>query len=138
VVAYERYHLHGGILKAQRHATLPQGVEMKTTIALTLLLVIIGCSKGGATKTNVATPEVIQVAAKASGTAQIEELYAKVASHAIVQYQIAKRNGLVMGACAEASRVSEAFLQANDRENHKAWEITEKADCKTAGAPNQY
>lgn len=122
----------------QPHAILPQGTEMKTTIALTLLLAIMGCSKEEMPKIPIVAPEKIAVAAEASGTEKIEEVYAKVASDAAAHYRITKRSGMVMGACAEATLVSATFLLAKDEANHKAWEITEKADCKAAGARNQH
>ncbi|MFC3107381.1 hypothetical protein ACFQAT_10310 [Undibacterium arcticum] len=56
-----------------------------------------------------------------------------VASEAVAEYQIAKRNGSAMDACAQAGLVSASYLQAKDEENYKVWKITEKSDCKAAG-----
>ncbi|MFZ6727379.1 hypothetical protein ACO0K2_17945 [Undibacterium sp. MH2W] len=60
---------------------------------------------------------------------------ATVAQDAIKQYQIAKRNGSPADACAYATMVSAAFLQAKDEASYKQWKDVEKSDCAAAGVP---
>jgi hypothetical protein len=67
----------------------------------------------------------------------LEAIEKTVASDAVTQYQIAKRNGSAMDACVQAGMVSAAFLQAKDEGSYKTWKATEKADCATAGVPGQ-
>ncbi|GAC1320715.1 MAG: hypothetical protein NVS3B11_07720 [Collimonas sp.] len=55
------------------------------------------------------------------------------AFHTVAQYQIAKRNGLVKVACAQASAASTSFLRAKDEKDYRIWKSTEKSDCKIAG-----
>jgi hypothetical protein len=63
---------------------------------------------------------------------QIEQ---KVATDAVAQYDIAKRNGDPIQTCVQAGMVSAAFLQAKDETNFNQWKATEKADCAKAGMP---
>lgn len=68
----------------------------------------------------------------ANEMAKIEQ---QVASDAIQQYQISKRNGNAIETCVHAGMVVAAFIQAKDEANHKNWLMTQSADCKKAGMP---
>lgn len=70
--------------------------------------------------------------AVASGMADIE---AKVATDAVAQYEIAKRQGDAMQTCVQAGMVSAAFLQAKNEAQYTQWKATERADCARAGMP---
>ena len=60
----------------------------------------------------------------------------KVATDAINQYDIAKRQGDKIQICVQAGFVAAAFLQAKDEPNYRIWKDTQKADCKKAGMPD--
>jgi len=57
----------------------------------------------------------------------------KVATDAVQQYEIAKRQGDPMQTCVQAGMVSAAFLQAKDEASYTRWKATEQADCARAG-----
>ena len=67
-----------------------------------------------------------------SDMAKIEN---QVATDAVTQYNIAKRQGDPMQICVQAGMVSAAFLQSKDESNYQAWKRTEAQDCKHAGVP---
>lgn len=60
-------------------------------------------------------------------------IYAQVASDAIDQYNIAKKQGDAMQICVQAGMVTAALLQAKDEEHYNQWKKIEKADCRRAG-----
>lgn len=63
-------------------------------------------------------------------------IYAQVATDAVEQYEMVKRNkGSAMELCVQAGMVTAAFLQAKDEESYKTWKATEKKDCARAGVP---
>lgn len=64
---------------------------------------------------------------------KMQEIENKVASDAVDQYGIAKRNGSAMDACVQAGMVTAAYLQAKDEANYQKWKQTEKTDCSAAG-----
>jgi hypothetical protein len=68
----------------------------------------------------------------ASNMQQIEN---KVASDAVEQYNIAKKNGSAMDAYVQAGMVCAAYLQAKDEENYKKWKAIEKKEAKAVGMP---
>ncbi len=59
----------------------------------------------------------------------------KVATDAVQQYEIAKRQGDPIQICVQAGFVSAAYLQAKDEVNYQAWKATERGDCRRAGVP---
>jgi hypothetical protein len=59
--------------------------------------------------------------------AGMADIHNQVATDAVAQYDIAKRQGDAMQACVQAGMVSAAWLQAKDE--------AEKADCAGAGTP---
>lgn len=63
----------------------------------------------------------------------IDNIYQKVASDAVIQYDIAKRSGTTMDACIRAGIVSAAYLQAKDEANYSQWKQQESKDCAKAG-----
>jgi hypothetical protein len=65
----------------------------------------------------------------------MEGIKRKVATDAVAQYEIAKRNGTPMDVCAQAGMVSAAFLQVPDEASYSRWKQTEKTDCAAAGVP---
>jgi hypothetical protein len=68
----------------------------------------------------------------ASDMSKIED---QVATDAVSQYNIAKRQGDPMQVCVQAGTVSAAYLQAKDEANYQTWKRTEAQDCKRAGVP---
>jgi hypothetical protein len=68
----------------------------------------------------------------AAGMADIEN---KVATDAVAQYEIAKRQGDPVQICVQAGLVSAAWLQAKNEAQYTAAKATEKADCAKAGMP---
>ena len=66
----------------------------------------------------------------ASDMAKIED---QVATDAVNQYNIAKRQGDPIQICVQAGMVSAAYLQAKDESNYQTWKRTEAEDCKRAG-----
>jgi hypothetical protein len=65
----------------------------------------------------------------------LADINQKVASDAVSQYQIAKRNGTTMDACVHAGFVSAAYLQAKNEAEYKRWKKIEGDDCRAAGVP---
>lgn len=65
-----------------------------------------------------------------SDMAKIEN---QVATDAVNQYNIAKKQGDPIQICVQAGFVSAAFLQAEDEANYQLWKRTESEDCKRAG-----
>lgn len=60
----------------------------------------------------------------------------QVATDAVKQYMIAKRNGATpIDICVQAGFVSAAYLQAQDESNYSKWKSIEKSDCEYAGVP---
>ena len=68
---------------------------------------------------------------------RMDDIYKKVASDAVDQYNITKRNGTAIDTCVHAGLVSAAYLQGKDEANYKIWKATEAADCKAAGMPQR-
>ena len=68
----------------------------------------------------------------ASDMSKIED---QVATDAVNQYNIAKRQGDLMQICVQAGMVSAAYLQAKDEASYQNWKRTEAQDCKSAGLP---
>lgn len=66
---------------------------------------------------------------------QVKKIEDQVATDAVAQYEIAKRQGDLMQTCVHAGMVSAAYLQAKDEANYQAWKKTEKAICRKAGLP---
>lgn len=62
-------------------------------------------------------------------------IYQKVASDSVEQYDIAKRNGSKMDTCVRAGLVAAAYLQAKDELNYRQWKKIESDDCSAAGLP---
>ena len=63
------------------------------------------------------------------------QIQTQVATDAVAQYNISKRNGNAIETCVQAGFVAAAYLQAKDESNHKIWVHTQSADCKKAGIP---
>lgn len=61
------------------------------------------------------------------------DIHSQVASDAVQQYEIAKRQGDRIQICVQAGLVSAAYLQAKDEPNYQRWKQTESEDCKLAG-----
>jgi hypothetical protein len=66
---------------------------------------------------------------------EMQKIENQVATDALNQYQIAKREGNAMQVCVQAGLVSAAYLQAKDESNYRVWKETEGADCRRAGVP---
>lgn len=62
---------------------------------------------------------------------EMRKIEQQVASDAVRQYQIARRNGNAMGACVQAGLVSAAYLQAKDEATYQKWKATEDFDVRT-------
>ena len=65
----------------------------------------------------------------------MDNIYDKVASDAVEQYGIAKRNGTPIDRCVHAGLVAASFLQAKNEPYYKRWKDTEAEDCKAARVP---
>ena len=65
----------------------------------------------------------------------LQKIENQVATDAVNQYQIAKRQGDLMQVCVQAGFVSAAYLQAKDEANYQQWKKTQSEDCKRAGVP---
>ena len=65
----------------------------------------------------------------------ISRIEADVATDAVNQYNIARRQGDLMQICVQAGFVSAAYLQAKDEVNYRSWKRTQSADCERAGVP---
>lgn len=59
----------------------------------------------------------------------------KVADDAVIQYNIAKRQGDKIQICVQAGLVAAAYLQAKDEANYNKWQSIKKTDCNNAGIP---
>ncbi len=68
-------------------------------------------------------------------TRNVENIYQQVASDAVQQYEIAKRNGSKMDACVHAGIVAAAYLQAKNEMSYQQWKRIESTDCSSAGIP---
>lgn len=64
---------------------------------------------------------------------ELQKIENQVATDAVKQYEIAKKNGSAMDAYVQAGIVAAAFLQANDEENYKKWKAIENDEAKNAG-----
>ena len=62
-----------------------------------------------------------------------QNVYEKVSSDAVDQYNIAKRQGDPIQVCVQAGMVSAAYLQEKNESSYQQWKATEKADCARAG-----
>lgn len=60
-------------------------------------------------------------------------IHHKVASDAVQQYEMVKRNGSPTDLCHQAQMVSAAYLQAKDEQEYQKWKGIEKDDCIAAG-----
>jgi hypothetical protein len=93
---------------------------MSTAQAIAVVVVITGIGwyffGGGLEQQSAVDPEGIQLAADA-----------------VRQYEIIKRSGSAIDACAQAGLVSAAFLQAQDQTSYTFWKYREKVDCQEAG-----
>ncbi|GMV31883.1 MAG: hypothetical protein AMXMBFR59_40080 [Rhodanobacteraceae bacterium] len=67
--------------------------------------------------------------------ANLSKIEAHVATDAVSQYEIAKRQGDPIQICVQAGFVSAAYLQAKDEAKYRAWKRTESEDCEHAGIP---
>jgi hypothetical protein len=65
----------------------------------------------------------------------LDNINQKVASDAVDQYNIAKRNGTKIDACVQAGLVTAAYLQAKDETSYQQWKAIQNADCAAAGVP---
>lgn len=65
----------------------------------------------------------------------MQKIKNQVATDAVNQYQIAKRQGDLIPLCVQAGMVSAAYLQAKDEPNYREWKETESYDCERAGVP---
>ena len=63
----------------------------------------------------------------------MSKIEAQVATDAVNQYDIAKRQGDPIQICVQAGLVSAAYLQAKDEVNYQTWKHKESEDCKRAG-----
>jgi hypothetical protein len=59
----------------------------------------------------------------------------QVATDAVNQYQIAKRQGDPIQICVQAGFVSAAYLQTKDEPSYQQWKATQNEDCFHAGLP---
>jgi len=64
---------------------------------------------------------------------EMQRIEDKVASDAVKQYEIAKRNGNAMDRCVQAGFVVASYLQANDEYNYSKWQSIKTEDCAKAG-----
>ena len=67
---------------------------------------------------------------------QMDDIHNQVASDAVAQYEIAKRQGDPMQICVNAGLVTASYLQAKDESKYRAWKKTEKVACQNAGVPD--
>jgi hypothetical protein len=66
----------------------------------------------------------------------MDDITAKVAADAVVQYEMTQRNGgTPIDLCVQAGLVSASYLQAKNEPEFKKWKATEKANCAAAGMP---
>lgn len=63
----------------------------------------------------------------------MQRIETQVATDAVKEYDIAKRNGSAMDAYVQASFVAAAFLQANDEYSYKKWKAIEEQEALRAG-----
>ena len=75
----------------------------------------------------------LKVSPEEQAAKDFSKLAQQVASDALRQYQIAKRNGNAMEACVHAGLVATAYMQAKDETNYQLWKKIQKEDCATAG-----
>jgi hypothetical protein len=66
----------------------------------------------------------------------MDDITAKVATDAVTQYEMVKRNnGSAVELCVQAGLVSAAYLQAHNEPEFKQWKATERTHCAAAGMP---
>jgi predicted RNA-binding Zn-ribbon protein involved in translation (DUF1610 family) len=66
---------------------------------------------------------------------EVQKIENQVATDAVNQYQIAKRQGNPIQICVQAGFVSAAYLQAKDEPNYQQWKKTQSEDCRRARVP---
>lgn len=66
---------------------------------------------------------------------EMKKIENQIATDAVRQYEIAKRQGDPIQICVQAGMVTAAYLQAKDEPNYQRWKKTEAEDCKKAGIP---
>lgn len=64
---------------------------------------------------------------------ELDKIENQVATDAVKQYEIAKKNGSAMDAYVQAGIVAAAYLQTNDEENYKKWKKIEEEEAKNVG-----
>jgi hypothetical protein len=67
---------------------------------------------------------------------EMQKIENQVATDAVSQYEIAKREGNAIQVCVHAGLVSAAYLQAKDEPNYQKWKKIENDDCRRAGVPH--
>lgn len=60
----------------------------------------------------------------------MEQVRDKVATDAVREYGIAKRQGDPIQICVQAGMVAAAYLQAQDEKKYREWKQTQERDCK--------
>jgi hypothetical protein len=66
-----------------------------------------------------------------------DDIYSKVVSDSIQEYEIVKRSGNKIDICVHSGFVAAAYLQAKDETGYRQWKDIESADCTEAGMPPQ-
>ena len=66
----------------------------------------------------------------------MQDIHDQVASDAVQQYEIARRNGTAIDVCVRAGLVSAAYLQAKNESSYQHWKQIEKDTCTAAGIPH--
>ncbi len=77
----------------------------------------------------------LSVSACDAQQAVVDSAVGSAAEDQIEVYDIAKKGGDKMQACAQAGMIAQLFLQSKDESRWKEWKDKETADCKEAGMP---
>lgn len=100
---------------------------------LSVCVVLAACGKPE--EAQKAAQEVVDQALMPHVEQQMNDINQKVASDAVEQFNMVKRNGDKMEICVQAGMVSAAYLQAKDEANYSKWKQEEKVACAAAGLP---
>lgn len=68
---------------------------------------------------------------------QLKSIQDKAAQDAEEQYRMVEKSGTKVDLCVRAGMVAEAYLQAKNPQKYDLWKTTQRADCLTAGVPQQ-
>ncbi|MGV7194686.1 hypothetical protein [Xanthomonas axonopodis] len=116
-----------------------QGSALGSTLIIALLFMAIFIALSNwryiekQDETQASFEKAMQSARTAGQKASMDSINEKVASDAVAQYEIARREGDPVQICVQAGLASSAYLQAQQEDLYRTWKARERSDCARAG-----